>query len=122
MKNILIPEVIRKELTHNNSSKQQTLNINLNQNIDKRINHFNTSTYNSTTNTTYNNHSRGLFGFIIDIITIPFKMIKMSWKYADKKFNIKETLILERNKIKRNKFVKKYLFSTNKIYDFEEIY
>lgn len=122
MKNLLIPEVVREELTQSNSNKNQTLNINLNQNIDKRINNYNTNTYNSTTNNTYNNQPKGFFGFIIDIITIPFKIIKTSWMYAEKKFNIKCTLKLERERLKRSKFVKKYLLSTNKVYNFEEIY
>lgn len=102
------------------TSKNQTLNINLNQNIDKRnISNINTTnTYN-----TYNQHSsQGLFSFLIFAITLPFKLISKLFTQLDKSFSIRKKLKSERLKLKKNKYVRKYILSTNEVYDFEEIY
>lgn len=117
----LIGEVIqipKRELKE--SSKNQTLNINLNQNIDKRnISNINTTnTYN-----TYNQQSsQGLFSFLIFAVTLPFKLISSMFTQLDKSFSIKSKLKAEKIKLKKNKYIRKYITSTNEVYDFEEIY
>lgn len=123
MKDLIIPEVIRKELmpTNNNpNSRDQTLNINLNNNIDRRVNNY-TNTYNET-NITNNNQSGGFFKFLFDIATLPFKIIYQLIMFTEKKFDIRETLRKEKIKVTRSKWVKKYITSTNDVYDMDEIY
>lgn len=120
MSQAIIPEVIKRELPNEVNSKQQTLNINLSQNIDRRINNY--STTNTTTQNITNYNRGGFFRFIFDIIIIPFKIIRFIWVACEKKFNIKETLRLERKRIAKSKWVNKYLRSSSKSYDFDEIF
>ena len=122
---VLIPELIKNNISKEfndfqSNSKEQTLNINLNNNIDKRINNYN-QTFNSTSNT-FNETRGGFFRFIFDLITLPFKIIYKIGITIEKKFDIKNNLKVDREKIARSKWVKKYLRSTNDSYDFEEIY
>jgi len=122
---ILIPELIKNNISKEfndfqSNSKQQTLNINLNNNIDKRITNDN-RTWNHTENT-FNQTRGGFFRFLFDIVTLPFKIIYKITIALEKKFNIKETVRIDRERVTKSKWVKKYLRSTNDTYDFEEIY
>jgi len=77
MSQALIPEVIRTELSKETNSKEQTLNINLNNTVDKRVNNYN-QTYNNTTNNTYNQRG-GFFRFLFNVLILPFTIIKFIW-------------------------------------------
>lgn len=122
MNEVLIPQIIKKELSNNrdSNSREQTLNINLNNNVDRRINNTYTNTYN-TSNTTYN-ESGGFFKFIFTIIILPFTIFYKLYEILEKKFDIKQTLKEERIKLAKSKWVKKYIMSTNDSYNFDEIF
>lgn len=126
MKDLIIPEIIKKEVSSNfnkhnlSNSKQQTLNINLNQNIDRRINNDNRIWNHTETNIT-NNNKGGFFRFLFDIVTIPFRIIYSIIIFIEKKFNIKHTLKIDKERIARSKWVRKYLKSTEDLYNSEEI-
>ena len=117
MSNSIIPEVVKTQLQKD--SNQPTLNLKLEQNIDKRISYNQTYTTNNTTN---NSIQKGFFRFVLEILFLPVIIIHKVTKHIFTKYDLKNKYKAEKIKVAKSKWVNKYLKSTNDVYNFEEVF
>lgn len=108
---IIIPEVIKREVSYDKDKINYNLHLNKIENnqtynkIDRSRND------NSTTNITNNNQSKSFIRFIFDIILFPFVLVYRIFKHFMIKFEIKENYnkfkYLKEEQEKRGKVLKK---------------
>ena len=121
MNRAIIPEIIRPT-QKDQTQPQKTLNVNLTNKYDNRNIYDIHNTYTTTTNTTINNKKGGLYRFLIDVILLPYKMIKTIWLHFYKKYDLKDKWRIESKKAKLDNWARRYAKKNRGLYDMEELY
>lgn len=121
MNRALIPEVLQS-LTPRPTPGEKKLSINLTKNYDNRNMYDIHNTYNTTTNNTTINKKGGFFRFLIDVLLLPYIMLRTIWMHIYTKYDLKNKWQIETKKSKLDAWARRYARKNRGLYDMEELY
>lgn len=121
MSNSIVPEIMKSNSVQSKEyDREKRLNIHLSHNVDRSVKNYNYT--NTTYNTTNNINRKGLFSFLLSVIFFPFYILQTIWTYFMSKYDVKGFIETEKIKVRKSKFVTKYLKTTEDMYNQEEIF
>lgn len=121
MSRAIIPEVIKTPIQRKINDKVN-YNINISQEIDRRNYDIHQNFTTNNTSISNNTNSKGFFGFLFDLITLPVRLPYYLIKHIFTKYDLVNKFKLERIAIKKDNLKRKYLNKAKSIYDLDEIY